>query len=61
MASGSLERCSSYKKKVSAFLQSGWHSPTAMGGRDEAFNFCDVCFQGLSGVRGSDEEEVDAS
>ena len=26
-----LERCSSYKKRVSAFLQLGWHSPTAMG------------------------------
>ena len=32
MASGSLERCSSYKTKVSAFLQLGWHIPTAMGG-----------------------------
>ena len=32
MASGSLERCSSYKKKISAFLQLGWHIPTAMCG-----------------------------
>ena len=28
--------------------------------RDEAFNFCDARFQRPSGVRGSDEEGVDA-
>ena len=31
MACSSLEKCSSYKKKVSAFLQLGWHIPTVMG------------------------------
>ena len=29
--------------------------------RGKAFNFCDACFQGPGGVRGSDEECVDAS